>query len=101
MRIKKGDQVIVIAGKNRGETGTVVRALPKDNLVVIDGINVVKKHRRSTARARSGQIIEKAMPLHASNVMLLDPKSGKPTRIKITRTDGDRKRVATKSGEII
>ena len=101
MKLKKGDKVIVIAGKNRSETGTVVRVLPKDNLVVIDGINMVKKHRRATTRARSGQIIEKAMPLHASNVMLLDPKSGKPTRIKIVRTDGGRQRVATESGEIV
>ncbi|MBI5456776.1 50S ribosomal protein L24 [Candidatus Kaiserbacteria bacterium] len=101
MKIKKGDKVIVIAGKSRGETGTVVRALPKDDLVVIDGINIMKKHRRATGRSRSGQIIEKAMPIHASNVMLLDPKSGKPTRIKIERKDGKRQRLAAKSGQTI
>jgi large subunit ribosomal protein L24 len=101
MKIKKGDKVLVIAGKNRGETGTVVRALPKDDLVVIDGVNMMKKHRRPTARSRSGQIIEKAMPIHASNVMLLDPKSGKPTRIKIEKKDGTRQRIAVKSGQIV
>ena len=101
MKLKKGDKVIVIAGKNRGETGTIVRALPKDNLVVIDAINMVKKHRRATARSRSGQIVDKPMPLHASNVMLIDPKSGKQTRVKIERTDGARQRIAVKSGTTI
>ena len=98
MKLKKGDKVIVIAGKNRGETGTIALVLPKEDRVVIDGINVVKKHRRATSRSRSGQIIEKAMPIHVSNVQLLDPKTSKPTRIKIERSkDGKRERVAVKS----
>ena len=101
MKLKKGDKIIVISGKNRGATGTITRAFPKDNHVVIDGINLVKKHRRATAQNRKGQIIEKPMPMHASNVMLSDPKSGKPTRIRIERKDGVRERVAVKSGELV
>lgn len=102
MKIKKGDKVVVIAGKNRGESGTIVRVLPKKDLVVIDGVNMVKKHRRANQRSRKGQIIDKVMPIHVSNVMLADPKDGKPTRIKITRgKNGARERVAVKSGSKI
>ena len=90
---------MVTAGKDRGTTGTIARVLPKENMVVIDGVNMHKKHRRATAKSRSGQVIDKAMPIHASNVMLLDPKSGKPTRVGISRDkDGARSRVARKSG---
>ncbi|MEK7601688.1 MAG: 50S ribosomal protein L24 [Patescibacteria group bacterium] len=102
MKLKKGDKVMVIAGKNRGESGAIVRAFPKENKVLIDGINVVKRHRRATRQGGKGQIVEQPMPIHASNVQLLDPKSGKPTRIKIVRTkDGGRERVAVKSGETL
>jgi large subunit ribosomal protein L24 len=101
MKLKKGDKVIVIAGKSKGLSGTIVRAMPADDMVLIDGINMVKRHRKATAQSRAGQIIEKPMPLHVSNVMLADPKDGKPTRIKITRSEGGRSRVATKSGQTI
>lgn len=91
---------MVIAGKDRGQKATITRVLPRENLVVLDGLNLVKRHRRPSARNRKGQIIDKPMPIHASNVMLLDPKSGKPTRIRIIRgKDGTRQRVATKSGQ--
>ena len=100
MKLKKGDKVIVIAGKSRGKSGVIARVMPKDNQVLIEGINLVKRHRRATAQNRTGQIIEKPMPIHASNVMIEDPKSGKRSRIKITRTaDGSRERVAVKSGK--
>ncbi|MEK7509814.1 MAG: 50S ribosomal protein L24 [Patescibacteria group bacterium] len=99
MKIKKGDKIVVIAGKNRGSSGTVVRVLNKKDMVVVDGVNMVKKHRRATQQSRKGQIIDKAMPIHASNVMIADPKDGKPTRIKIERTtEGARERIAIKSG---
>ncbi|MFZ2887217.1 MAG: 50S ribosomal protein L24 [Minisyncoccia bacterium] len=99
MKIKKGDTVVVIAGKNRGTTGKVELVLTKKNMIVIDGVNVVKKHRRATQASRKGQIVEKSMPVHISNVMLADPKGGKPTRVRIERTkDGARERVAVKSG---
>ena len=100
-RLKKGDKVIVIAGKHRGQSATIVRTLPKKDLLVLDGLNLVKRHRRA-GQPGKGQIIDKPMPLHVSNVMLVDPKDGEPTRIKITRgKDGTRERVAIKSGQNI
>ena len=102
MKIKKGDKVIVIAGKNKGVTGVVTRAFPADDKVLIDGVNVVKRHRKPSAARRAGEIVSKPMPIHVSNVMIADPKTGKPTRIKIVRgKDGLRERVAVKSGEKI
>lgn len=68
MHVKKGDKVIVIAGKDKGTSGTITKALPKSNLVVIDGVNKVKRHQRARGRAQKGQILEKAMPIHVSNV---------------------------------
>ena len=99
MKLKKGDKVIVIAGKSKGQSGAIARVLASDNMVLLDGMNLVKRHRKPSAQNRSGQIVEKPMPLHASNVMLVDPKTGKPTRIKIVRTEGKRERVAVKSGQ--
>lgn len=101
MKLKKGDKVVVIAGKDRGTSGAIVRVLPKENRIVIDGVNIVKKHSRATAQNRKGQIVEKPMSIHASNVMLADPKGGKPTRIRIERKEGARVRVAIKSGSEI
>ena len=94
--------MIVIAGKHKGVTSTIVRALPQEGMVVLDNINTVKKHRRRTSAQQSGQIVEKAMPIHISNVQLVDPKSGKPTRVKIVAgKSGERTRVAVKSGQTI
>ena len=102
MKLKKGDKVLVIAGKNKGQSGAIARVLVRQNMVLLDGINLVKRHRRPSAQNRKGQIIDKPMPIHASNVMLADPKSGKPTRIKIVRSkEGARQRVAVKSGQEI
>lgn len=102
MKLKKGDKVIVIAGKERGKSSTIVRVLPREGLVVLDGLNLAKRHRRPSTQNRKGQIIERAMPMHASNVMITDPKTGKPTRVKIVRgKDGSRGRVAVKSGETL
>ena len=93
---------MVTAGKDRGKTASIVRIFRDENRVLLDGVNVVKRHRRATREGGKGQIIEKPMPIHASNVMLVDPKSGKPTRIKIVRgKDGERSRVAIKSGQEI
>ena len=101
MKLKKGDKVIVIAGKNRGATGTIALSIPKKDRVLIDGINLVKKHRRPSSQNRKGQIVDKPMSIHISNVMLADPKGGKPTRIRIVRKEGVRSRVAVKSGQEI
>lgn len=91
---------MVIAGKSKGKPGAIVRILRERNLVVLDGINLVKRHRRATRQGGKGQIVEMPMPIHASNVMIMDPKSGKPTRIRIVRgKDGARQRVAVKSGQ--
>lgn len=93
---------MVIAGKAKGTQGTITRVLPKEGRVVLDGINLVKRHRRATQQSRRGQIIDKPMPIHVSNVMIIDPKSGKPSRIKISRDkDGTRSRVAVKSGHAL
>jgi len=101
MKLKKGDKVIVIAGKSKGETSSIVRILTKRNMVLLDGINLVKRHRRA-GQPGKGQIIDKPMPMHISNVQLVDPKDGKPTRVKITRgKDGERERVAVKSGQSV
>jgi large subunit ribosomal protein L24 len=102
MKLKKGDKVMVIAGKAKGESASIVRVLPKENMVLLDGLNLVKRHRRPSAQNRTGQIVDKPMPIHASNVQLVDPKTGKPTRIKISRDEkGGRTRVAVKSGQTI
>ena len=100
MKLRKGDKVVVIAGKERGKTATISRVLRAENRVLLDGVNMVKRHRRATRQGGKGQIIDMPMPLHASNVQLVDPKSGKPTRIKIVRDkEGKRTRVAVKSGQ--
>jgi large subunit ribosomal protein L24 len=101
MKLKKGDKVMVIAGKEKGKSASIVRVLPKKNLVLLDGVNLVKRHRRPSQKNRVGQIVDKPMPIHVSNVQLIDPKSGKPTRIKISRDDKGRTRVAVKSGQTI
>ncbi len=76
MKIKKNDNVIVIAGKDKGKNAKVLKSLPKDNMVVIEGVNIKKKHQRATKSNSKGQIIEKAMPIHVSNVMLMEGKKG-------------------------
>jgi len=98
MKIKKGDKIIVISGKDKGKTGTVLRAFPSENKVIVDGVNVIKKHQRANQQNRKGQIIEKSVPMDASNVMIVDPKTSKRTRIRIVREGGTRKRVTVKSG---
>lgn len=101
MKIKKGDKVIVIAGKERGKTGVISEALSSDDKVIIDGLNISKRHRRATKSGGKGQIVEMAMPIHVSNVMLADPKTGKRTRIATKKEGGKYIRVAKKSGTTI
>ena len=101
MKIKKGDNVIITTGKDRGKTGSVVRAFPKSNRVLIEGVNVKKRHQRARKSGGKGQIVEKAAPVHVSNVMLIDPKSNKGTRVSVRHEDGKRLRVAKKSGAVI
>ena len=89
---------MVIAGKDRGKTGKVLRSLPKRDVVVVEGVNLRKKHQRPNKKSQKGQIIEKTMPIHVSNVSLVDPKTGVRTRVRIDRTLGKRVRIAKKSG---
>jgi large subunit ribosomal protein L24 len=76
MKIKKNDNVIVISGKDKGKTAKVVKAFPKDDLIIVEGVNMKKKHERARKANSKGQIVEKAMPIHVSNVMLLEGKKG-------------------------
>lgn len=98
MKIKKGDKVIVISGKDRGKSGKVLRALPREDRVVVEGVNIVKRHQRATKQRQSGQIVDKTLPVHVSNVMVVDPKKGVRTRVGIKRVNGKYTRVAKKSG---
>jgi large subunit ribosomal protein L24 len=100
--VRRGDTVIVVAGKERGKRGRVLRVIPEKNRVIVERINMIKRHQRPTQRVRQGGIIEREGPIHLSNVMLLDPTSGKPTRVGMRAlSDGKKVRVARKSGEII
>jgi large subunit ribosomal protein L24 len=103
-RIKTGDEVVVIGGKDRGKRGKVLRVDPAKNRVFVEGAGIVKRHQRpqqvsGAQRAEQvGGVIEKEGPIHLSNVMLVDPKEGKPTRVGIAVQDGQRYRVARRSG---
>jgi large subunit ribosomal protein L24 len=107
VRIKKNDNVIVIAGNSRGKTGKVLKVFPKANRVIIEGVNIVKRHSRPTQKNPKGGIVKKEAPIHLSNVMLLDPKLNEKTRIgsRIILDDKTNKkkivRVGIKSGEMI
>ena len=101
LKIKKGDKVVVLTGRDKGKTGEVVKAFPRDNRVIVQGVNVIKRHQRPTA-ASGGGIVEKEAAIHVSNVAYLDPKDNKPTRIGYRVLEGGKKvRVARRSGEVI
>ena len=100
-KIKKGDRVIVLTGRDKGRQGAVLKVLPKESRVVVEGLNIVHRHTRPTQTDPQGGIKNKEAPLHVSNVALVDPKSGGPTRVGF-RMEGDKKvRFAKKSGEVI
>ena len=102
-RIRTDDEVIVIGGKDRGKKGKVLRVDPKKEKVFVEGLNIVKRHQRPQPDRRAarpaGGVIEREGPIHVSNVMLVDPKDGKPTRVGIEIVDGKRLRVAKRSGQ--
>jgi len=101
MKIKKGDNVIIIAGKDKGKTGKVLTAFPKDERVLVEGMNIKKRHQRPTRQNQHGQVVEKAFPLHVSNVAIVDPKTNKATRIGYKIEGGKKVRFARKSGVVI
>lgn len=102
LHVKKDDTVIVITGKDKGKKGRVLAAYPRENRVLVEGVNMMKKHAKPSPSNPQGGILTQEAPIHVSNVMLVDPKSGKPTRVgyKVLE-NGQKVRIAKKSGEVI
>ncbi len=100
-KIKKGDSVVVRSGKDKGRTGTVLQVMPKDDKVLVSGVNVAARHRKPDQSNPQGGIDRREAPMHISKVSLADPKDGKPTRVRFETKDGKKVRVAVKSGETI
>ena len=100
-KIKKGDRVIVLSGKDKGKTGEVTQAMPKDGKVIVSGVNIAVRHRKPSQANPQGGIDRREAPMHIAKVALADPKDGKPTRVRFETKDGKKVRVAVKSGETI
>ncbi|MFN8121743.1 MAG: 50S ribosomal protein L24 [Thermoleophilia bacterium] len=100
-RIKKGDQVVAISGKDKGKSGTVLEVRPSENRAIVEGLNIIKRHTKPRPPAEPGGVIEKPAPIHLSNLALVDPETKKPTRVRIETVDGKRVRVAARSGKRI
>jgi large subunit ribosomal protein L24 len=101
-RVKKNDDVIVITGKNKGARGKILRVVDEGERVIVEGVNKVKRHTKPTQKMPQGGIIEKELPIHVSNVMPIDPKQDKPTRVRIGKDkDGNKVRVAVRSGAVL
>jgi large subunit ribosomal protein L24 len=99
MKLKKGDHVVVLKGKDRGKDGVIMRVLPAENKVIVEGVNVAKKHQKATRATMQAGIIDKDMPIDASNVAILS--RGKPSRIGYRIDDGKKVRIAVKTGEVL
>ena len=100
LKIKKGDQVIVLSGEDKGKTGEVVKSMPKESKVVVQGINLVKRHTKPS-QTTPGGIVTKEAPIDVSNVAIVDPKTGKASKIGYKEVDGKKVHVARKSSEVI
>ena len=99
-KIRREDEVIVISGKDKGKTGKVMRVDPAKSRVYVEGLNIIKRHQRpNAATGAGGGVVSKEGPIHISNVMLIDPKDHKPTRVRISREGGTRSRVSTRTGQ--
>jgi large subunit ribosomal protein L24 len=101
MKVKKGDTVMIVSGKDKGKTGEIVKVLPSVGRVVVDGVAMMKRHLRRTGRGQSGSIVERPAAINASNVMVLDPESKKPTRVGREKQEGKTVRVAKKSKTVL
>ncbi|MED3661721.1 50S ribosomal protein L24 [Ureibacillus sp. FSL K6-8385] len=101
MHVKKGDKVKVITGKDKGKVGVVLAAFPKKERVIVEGVNIVKKHVKPNQSNPQGGIVSQEAPIHVSNVMLIDPKTGEPTRVGYRFENGKKVRYAKKSGAVI
>lgn len=99
MHVKKGDKVKVLSGKDRGKEGTILEAYPKTERVLVEGINMMKKHAKPSQDNQQGGILNQEAPIHVSNVMPIDPKTKEPTRVGYEIRDGKKVRIAKKSGE--
>ena len=99
-KIKKGDKVIVLTGKDKGKTGEVLQVMPSETRALVQGINLVRRHQKQT-QTRDAGIFTKEAPIHLSNIALLDAKENKPTRVGFKIEDGVKKRIAKRSGEVI
>ncbi len=100
-RIRKGDRVVCISGKDKGKSGLVMEVHPREQRVLVEGLNIVKRHTKPRPPNEPGGVIEKPAPIHLSNVALIDPKDNRPTRVRIEVKDGERVRVAVRSGEVL
>ena len=101
LKIKKGDKVVILSGKDKGKHGEVTKAFPKDGKVIVSGVNIATRHRKPTQSEPQGGLVRTEAPLHVSKVAIEDPKTGKPTRVRFEVQDGKKVRVAVKSGEKI
>jgi large subunit ribosomal protein L24 len=99
-KIRKGDKVVVLAGKDKGRTGEVLRMMPSEDKALVRGINIIRRHQRQS-QSQEGGIISKEAPIHVSNIAIADPKDGKPTRVGFDVKDGKKVRVAKRSGATI
>ena len=100
-KIRKGDTVVILSGKDKGKTGEVIRSIPKESRVVVSGVNVAARHRKASQVNPQGGIDRAPAPMAISKVAVADPKDGKPTRVRFEEKDGKKVRVAVKSGETI
>ena len=100
-KIKKGDRVVILSGKDKGKTGEVTKSMPKDGKVVVAGVNIITRHKKATQANPQGGLEKSEAPLHVSKVAIEDPKTGKPTRVRFEVRDGNKVRVAARSGEMI
>jgi large subunit ribosomal protein L24 len=98
-RIRKGDRVVLLSGKDKGKTGIVLEVRPSEQRVLVEGLNIMKRHTKPRPPNDPGGVIEKPAPIHISNVSLIDPQDNRPTRVRIEEIDGQRVRVAARSGE--
>jgi large subunit ribosomal protein L24 len=101
MKIKKGDRVVVLSGKDKGKHGEVTKSMPKDGKIVVSGVNIITRHRKPSQANPQGGLERVEAPMAASKVAVEDPKTGKPTRVRFETRDGKKVRVAARSGETI
>jgi large subunit ribosomal protein L24 len=98
-RIRKGDRVVLLSGKDKGKSGVVLEVRPDEQRVLVEGVNLMKRHTKPRPPNEPGGVIERPAPIHMSNVSLIDPKDKRPTRVRIQEIDGARVRVSARSGE--